>query len=232
MINKIIKIVLCLSLLIVSYYFGTINIYQTIIPRSKKTNNLVKPTPTITPYPTIDYYDVLKVNNNNFVIYNDQKNKISFQYPINYSIQNTWCSLVLSKYVQIAHGFESYIHIAIIDKDNRTSCDWVYHSGEEKEYQLLSKLNVGEKITVSDINPEFFTYARLPDLNINNYQFKHFVSYRVWESTTSTVVHNFLLQTDNFDYWISGLTDEVTSYDNIPYKTLENIIFSFKINND
>ncbi|MCX7955856.1 MAG: hypothetical protein N2593_01975 [Patescibacteria group bacterium] len=219
------------------YYLGSLNILNRLINNSKK-KSFKSIIPTITLYPIINQYNNLKMTDSGKVLYKDNKFGISFQFPQNFNISGSLCYIKLSRFTPIIHSpMWNEIRI-IIQEKNGSQCYILEGYYEEKPlqyifdynnsvYYKISNLNINETISISEQNPEYFTYTRLPDKIMGKNKVKHFVSYLVWESSKNTVEHIYQINSDKNIVWVDGLINEdISQSDSISFKTFQEIVSS------
>lgn len=165
------------------------------------------------------------------VKYTDKSYGVVFTFPQSYSINGTTCNLSIERFSPVPHSpMWNYIHFAVVSENKVDKCDWMGYSGQDLIYNRLEEIKVGQTMTISHTNPEFYKYTRLADEIINKNTFQHFVNNKVWESAADTTKHIFKVTSDKYTVWIMGLTNEdISQPDSIPFVVFKKIVSSLRI---
>ena len=123
--------------------------------------------------------------------YKNDKLKFTLKLPEGFKVENSgdYSILVKPEGKESGKGGTNFIYISVITADNKSEEGEIYNFNE-KNYQALIKLKVGESISLGDKNQpnlnQWFTYKRLEDVEIGGNTSLVFENNKPWEFPSGT----------------------------------------------
>ncbi|KKQ25603.1 MAG: hypothetical protein US39_C0006G0041 [Microgenomates group bacterium GW2011_GWC1_37_12b] len=154
--------------------------------------------------------------------YKNDKLKFTLKLPEGFKVENSgdYSILVKPEGKESGKGGTNFIYISVITADNKSEEGEIYNFNE-KNYQALIKLKVGESISLGDKNQpnlnQWFTYKRLEDVEIGGNTSLVFENNKPWEFPSGTSETRFIFTKNDticlLGFYTGGEVEKTLSID-------------------